>query len=405
MKYHLLLSLVIVTSLFPIAMAEITLTSVSDSYTIGDSLTIGATIVHDRDVYGFLSLVIECDKGSTEFYRVPVSLSAQTPYQISDIALRLTSGMANNGDSCLVRANTYNHDLQRIMHAATPRFAVSYRFDVSVYVADAELNPGDTFVADISIEADDTLFSSVVAEMTVGREFYRQTHTQRYFTVSYQLPDTMSSGKHPIRITIEDRYGNIHVHEDTLSVASVPTRIQHILPRQRFYANQVNETLLVRPVLYDQGNTAIKGESMHIRLFNPRGEQLAAETLLSGHEFLFVLQNTSMPGDYRLVAEFHDIVEEAVVVVLNSDYVVERVVHENATKDVVLFPVSENALWQWLFFILLVVVLVQGVLFWKFKKKTPKDDTFYNFKRHKKQPVQSSGKRVYKAKAEDHRDD
>ena len=404
MKFSIVLSLVFVLALLPLASAEITLTSVGDAYAIGDSLTVSATVFHDRDAYGFLSLVIDCDKGVTEFYRVPMSLAAQTPFQISDISLRLTSGMANNGDSCLVRATAYNHDLQRIMHAATPRFEVSYRFDVSIYISTDELMPGATMLADVSVEADDALFSSVVAEMTIGREFYRQTYTQRYFTISYQLPDMMPSGKHPLRITVEDRYGNIYTHEDDITVTQQPTRIQHILPRQRFYANQVNETLTVRPVLYDQGNTAIKGESMHLRLFDPQGEQLAAETLLSGHEFSFLLHNSSMPGDYRLVAEYHELVEEAIVVVLNSDYV-ERVVYENATRDVVLFPVSENSLWQWLFFIVLVIVIVQGVLFWKLRKKTPKDDDFYNFKRKTKQDSSTKKHTVYKAKATDHSDD
>ena len=431
MKKLLILFMVLVFSSF--VLGDIVISELDEEYTLGQSVRVNASIVLNRDIYGFFKLDLVCTDSKIEYFRKPLILDEDKKVLVEAEPLSLSSKILKDGDKCYVLASLLNQDNGEVMSERTNKFVVSSDFNVTVSLNKSNYKPGEKLFVDISVDTPDEAFSSVTVELIVDKKLSSYDSTDKDFTITYVLPSSVSSGSQEILLEIEDSYGNLEKLEKKITILSVPAKITNVFSRTTYYANQVNETFRFKPVLYDQGAGTVDDEIVVVRILNQDGKEVATDSVMSTTSFSMEFNSRMKPGNYKIVSRYEDITQESTFTVLNSDYVegAEDEVIENELND------SDNTsdndlvdeegskldvyedersfnLWKWVATILIVGVVLYGVYSFGRRSNNPeskrenkfKKDKFFGLdKKEEKPKKKESHPKVVKADPSQHEED
>jgi len=432
MKKLLILFMVLVFSSF--VFGDIVISELDDEYTLGQSVYVNASIVSNRDIYGFFKLELVCKDSEIEYFRKPVILDKDEKIRVEAEPISLSNKILGDEDKCYVLASLLNQDNDKIMSERTEKFTVSSDFNVTVSLNKSTFKPGEELVIDVNVDTPDEAFSSVTVELIVDKKLSSYDSTDKDFTITYVLPSTVSSGSQEILFEIEDSYGNSEELEETITVLSVPAKITNVFSRTTYYANQVNETFRFKPVLYDQGAGTIDDEVVVVKILNQDGKEVATDSVMSTTSFSMEFNSRMKPGNYKIISRYEDIIQESTFTVLNSDYVEgmeEEIVEDelndsdNVSDDDLVdeeggkLDVYEDEksfnLWKWVAIILIVGLVLYAVYSFGKRSGKPgskredkfKKDKFFGLdkKGEKKSKKKEKHPKVVKADPAQHEED
>jgi len=432
-----LIFLFTVMLLCSVAVADISLNDLENDYYIGQPIYINASISYSKDIYGFFKLELVCPDSEVEYFRKPVLLEENKKEIIEADPITLSNEIVDVDDECYIQASFLNQNDKRLMNEKSDDFDVESGFNVTVELNKKTYKPGDTLVADVFIDVPGGLFSSARVDMIVDKKLSTYDMDDKNLTISYVLPSSASSGKQDVIFQIEDEYGNDEEIEKEITVLSVPSRIVNMFSRTTYYANQANEILRFKPVLYDQGSDLIDDKSVQVRIIDPKGKELVSDSVISTTYFDFAFESNMRPGSYIISSKYEDVTQETAFTVLNADYVesdepeeeeqpdAEDVVDEDndtVADDVESEDTDDNEssgdgeeeessnLWKILAIILIILIILYAVFSFgkstQKKKDKFKEDKFYGLDKDKKEAKKKEKHpRVIKADPAKHEDD
>jgi hypothetical protein len=308
--------------------------------------------------------------------------------------LRLSLKLADDDDECFLRSKFTSQDGTTLESDKSEHFDVIYRFNVTASLLKTIFKPSDTLVAEVTIDGPENTEATYLVDLIVDGKLSRYESDEKQFSISYVLPTSISSGRQDIVIQVEDSFENTKEYRTPITVMSIPTKITHVFSRDTYYANQVNETLGFKPVLYDQGNDLIDDKPVTVRIVDPDGKTVATDTIISTTRFSMDVPITLKPGKYIIISSYQNITKESYITILNNAYVApEPIVEENKstiTGNVVLDEDTKTGfnLWKYVAFVLLFFIVLYGAYMYgktsakpKNKKAFFKDDAFFQPKK------------------------
>jgi len=285
--------------LIPLSFAEISLDlSDQEVYNLGDKISPVISIKEDQDYNGFFNLRLICDDYDLQYYTSPLSIEENVRTQVTVPELTLFESM--KGD-CRIKAGFVEGDGTKVDSTSSNDFLVTDEINIAT---DENIiaKPGEEIVisADIRKQSTEAL-SEGTAEIHFNNEKFEIDVISGKLEHTLELNYDAETGDVPIRIIIEDKYGNRGKKTITLTILSIPSKIE----------NQIEEYVLVpgdsfksKIILYDHNDIIIDGIDINVKIFNPDGHIITETDVESLATFGLDTDMSFIPGDYSIVSQF-----------------------------------------------------------------------------------------------------
>jgi len=119
------------------------------------------------------------------------------------------------------------------------------------------------------------------------------------FEYELQIPPTTKSGKHKLKFSVKDSYGNWGETESSIYVRPVQTTLKLETNRDTFLPGDKVE---VSASLYDQAGDLIT-KMINVEITAPNGEITPLETMGSGQKISFEVLQFATPGTWKISAK------------------------------------------------------------------------------------------------------
>jgi hypothetical protein len=316
-KFLVLLSIIFLN--LNSSFAEIKINNIEDSYYIGQNIIINSEINYKKDIYGFIEYIIKCNQKETFFYKSPITIKFNEATIINNIEFFLSENFVKSSNSCYIIAKLLNQENEALNDYKSKSFKIERNFNLSVNINKNKFLAGEIINLKIYLNVPNQVFNGAIIDIIINKKLARYESNEKYNEIEYALPLDIKSGNHEGIIQIEDIYGNKDEEIINIEIMQTPTTLRNVMLKEIYYTNK-DKIIEFRPTLYDQGYSDINNANIIIKIFDPNNKEIISDQVLSKRKFGFELTNKSIPGNYKVISKFNDIIEENVFKVINSEY-------------------------------------------------------------------------------------
>lgn len=302
-----------------ICFSEIIIDKLEDSYYIGQTITINSQVNYRRDIYGFIEYSLICGQQETSFYKSPITIKFDEPTYVNNINFVLSQNFVKDSNHCYILAKLLNHENRMLNDYKSRSFSIERNFNLTASVDKKEYQAGDIVNFKIFLNVPDESFNGATIDIIINKKLARYNVNEKFNELEYALQQDIKSGNHEVIIQVEDIFGNKDEKIINISILQTPTTIRNIMLKEIYYVNQDN-TVEFRPSLYDQGFSDINDANIIIKIFDPKGNEIITDQVLSRRKFGFEISNKTAPGDYKVISRFNTIIEENNFRIINTFY-------------------------------------------------------------------------------------
>src|SRR3989338_3165476 len=288
------------------ASAELLVGQTDSLYSIGDSLDFNITLSSFNGVSEFLIAKLVCGAGEIEIYRSPYSL-ASGERRIIPLSIKLDSLLLKNLDGiCKIEAD-YGSSRE-----FSPNFQIDGRVNI-VFYAESVVNPGDEVkVSGIAKKSNGELLEGFleisIADLGLSN---KDIIKNGEFNSSLLIPKNSRSGSYKIMVTAYDK-DNLNVVANTGNNSGM-LRIKQIIKGVdiAFEKLEINpgQDFVYSVLLLDQAGDQSRQEIITY-LIDPNGNIIEEDYIVSGVASNFSLDNSAVPGGWKVSSKFNGISAE-----------------------------------------------------------------------------------------------
>jgi hypothetical protein len=334
----LMISLAIMSVSF--SSAQITLTGLNETYSLGDELKIGMSVTESSAIDGIIGITLKCDSYEAPFFMTSVKLNANEEKSFTIEPLKLTQQGLCNLRAELKKMNVI------VDGTDSGQFEISNEIIITLQILKTRLNPGEKIVISGNAEKANKRPFNGAGTIKFNDRSYNLVVKGR-FSYDVAIDSQIKSGKNILSIIINDEEGNSGIIDKDIYINAIPTKLSIDLDKETF---NPNETISASIALYDQAND-LMNDSISVTIYNPWGLDLKSE-VLNGDEFDFELSNDAVPGNWWIYAYSNGIkerkffyveeVEKIDVEIVNQTLKVRNIGNVVYQKPIEIFFSSEN---------------------------------------------------------------
>lgn len=294
----LLIYAALVLILIPFAFADITITNLQRTYTLGEKIQAVFEITPENSsATGIFKASLECDDYKLDYFANMVELV--NGKQTFNTGLKTSEQMIGN---CRIKTSFISFDNKKIFSDDSDKFAITNKLEITFSLNKEEFFPGEEVAVSVS-----------------GLSAYSQREfTQTAFFNSeekgttFKLSNNLKSGSYDVLASVKDNFGNSAEELLTLKVKQVPTKIEAVVENKELLPEQ---NANVRITILDQAGDEIKGKNVIVSLMK-QSEQISSKSVLSGEIVSFELPKFIAPGEYTISSSSEQLKDEDKITVL-----------------------------------------------------------------------------------------
>jgi len=233
--------------------------------------------------------------------------------------------------------------------AESEEFEVAKNLVVSLETDKEEYDPGEAIELKIDMMTRYGFDIEPYIDVLIGSnkiDSFNETKI-RYET---EIPEKIKSGTHTIDIEVKDGKGNSGGASKEITIAQIPIRIDYQLNKEKFLPE---ETLEIRPLLYDQADDIMQG-TLKLIITGPDNNLVYSDDVDSDRIHKYKFDKYAKPGIYSILTSHEGISKEIFVEVneyLNLDIKLEGEIvyikntgniHYNDEKSIVVVADEKN---------------------------------------------------------------
>ena len=278
--------------------ANILLSGMTGTYSLGDTINLEARVSQPTDFNGFFRIVLVCDSLSNSsqsmMYFSPIELDKNKEKTIT-----VNFPVTKTG-SCYILAVLENNNNVEIEEAKTSGLLLSSNIKVSAAPNQNVFFPSETLeIAGTAIKDNSQNYDGSAILVFEGQENVIDVSNGK-FSFSQKLSDTIAPGEHNVLVKVEDSNSNFGYSNITFKVAAVPTALiietnnDEVMP---------GSLLMITPKMLDQANNTMDAGiiltiSQQNTFIITQKKILMQEILNSGNNTLYHLEPYAEPGEY-----------------------------------------------------------------------------------------------------------
>ncbi len=295
--------LLILLLIIPSSRATIVLNNFESKYNLGDELDseLDFALLESRNVEGSLSLELKCHDSSYQIFNLHSQIYAGEKTEISSpFPVLLSRYLVENHNLtgfCYSEAVLKDFKGIKIDSAVSNRFSITDRIDVMLILEKDEFLPGERLTIEgiaIKSNGDEAKGTSV---LILGKKYTADIRRGK-FNFKLSLNDSIKSGNNTINIIVSDNDGNKGEATREIIIVPILTSMNLEIAKDSVMPG---ETLMLKPVLYDQANDEIYGY-VNIIIYSPNNKEVLNKKMSSGEEFGYSLSNLAIPGEWKIKA-------------------------------------------------------------------------------------------------------
>ena len=292
--------------LMPLAIAEIEISGLSNSYNLGDKIAVSSSILLEQDFQGFFKLTLYCGDFGLPYFTTPISLKAQEETKINVPELTTFSSITGN---CKINAELLLNNMEVFESVKSGDFKITKELD---FVVDDSITalPGDEVVITGSVERKD---GSKIGDTTMKLNFedndYSTIVKDGNFEYTISLDEFIKSGKHNVLLHLEDSYGNIAEKYVEITVTPILKKLENSINKKIF---DPEENLEFAILLLDQAGDLVES-SVNLVLTDPKGKDILDKTVKTNEKITYKFEQQALPGEYKLKSHVEDLSDEDIV--------------------------------------------------------------------------------------------
>ena len=289
--------IIIVLLILPLANAAISMTaSLKNSYNIGDEFSSSFNVLEDRDIKGVFSAVLNCKSYSLNYFTTFIDFKKGSTEAISAPKLPILNPMLGQ---CTVNAKVEDVDHNLIESYSSAAFDISNKLNASVGLNKDSFMPGEELSMYIEAYLSYSKASAKNIKISLEGNDYELKGNENKFDYKIQLDSKIKSGKHTLKTTISDEFGNSFSGEKEFSVNAIPTTLGVKLDRTNLAPR---ESINIKSGIYDQAGDEIK-EALSLDISGKK-ITLVKKEVMSGEDFSYAIPAFTPPGNYDVKAGY-----------------------------------------------------------------------------------------------------
>jgi hypothetical protein len=287
---------VILLLLMPLVSAEINvLNQIESIYNINEKVPLKVVVTYDNEVGGFIKSSIVCDNSKLDYFVSPITLKT-SPQEINIPNLRLTKNMLGK---CSLESSLTNDQDILLDKKVVKIFEVSDNLILTVNLDKDKLSPSDKLKIDGDIKnVRGELVNAGQVKIFLDDQEFGADLDNGAFSYNYQIPSDIKSNSHPLKISLEDGYGNKAEKEFSIFIIPKPTMLKTLLNKVDFLPE---DKISIDALLYDQANDLIENNA-EIRVYDSENNLVKQST----GKVEFTLDQYSLPGAWLIKTSTDD---------------------------------------------------------------------------------------------------
>ena len=290
MKFRIILLTAIFLIFLSSVNAEIkVLTTVNDIYNINEKIPLQAELSYSQEQQGYIKANINCINKDLDYYVTPFNIKT-SKQQVNIPELVLTKDMIGKCSLNILLTDLNNNLLDQ---ALISLIDVSDKLNLDVTLSDYEIDPGKILAVKGTVKN--------IRNIPLDKSFLRITLDNNEYDYELNLPDfsqeltldqKIKSGKHTVKVNVNDDYGNNAESLLEFNVIPKAVELKNVMNKLEFLPE---ETIEITSLLSDQANDLIENEAQ-IRLFNPKNNYIT-----QGYgKIVYVLPREAPPGTWAI---------------------------------------------------------------------------------------------------------
>lgn len=300
------------------AFAEITIDSMNVYvYNIGEKVNLKGALVFNEDLEGSMNIDLRCDNNTLPAYFTLLDLAAGEVYEYNlDVPTRESLiGVCN----FLVTV----HGLVEDFVKESQSFTITNELNVDVTSDKLVLNPGDLLsIHGSATKANGELIDDASATLIIDDVSDLVELEKGSVKYSTPLSSSIKSGRHEIKLIVEDKDKNRGEETTSFRINAIPTNIELTLGSGSY---SPDESLNGKADLYDQAGDLMDGSGV-VEIYSTNSSLEFSRNIMSQDSFEFKLDQFSIPGRWRVNVLFGN-------VEVNKDVYVNEVKHIDTWLD------------------------------------------------------------------------
>jgi hypothetical protein len=295
----------------PISYASVDILDLSNSYNLGESISVNVDIMPRESGDFLVKLILKCTDKEVLYYAAPVELEESKKTEIEAPAIK-----AFSDGLCNIKANIESIDGSNIDGTTSKEFDVSDNLDMSFSLDKLNVLPGEEVRLDGVVNKNGVIKAGKLTIRWNGKKAQMDL-TKNSFEYDIKLDENIKSGEHKITVEVEDSYGNSNEDSKSIYVTAVPDSINMILNQDKFTPD---EKMILNVELLDQAGDTMNG-NVNVRLYKKKtllkDEIILFDTNIKANEDSgFSFSYNTAPDDYFLLSKAGDLSLEAKISIL-----------------------------------------------------------------------------------------
>ncbi len=296
MKRGLLLFLILLV--LPLSSGEILFSQVGQSYSFGDRIEAGLTVVADSAQTDFLTVFIRCGQSEMDFYRAPLTL-AQGEQRFVDLSFLTTNALFNSlSGTCFFDASYAGQQRQ------SPSFLLTRVLIIEPVIEKTLYRPDEVVKISGVARTPNGRAASGYADVSFAGLSLSVPVRDGQFSLEIILPHAIAPSEHELFLRVYERdsagfVSNEGNYTKNLTVVSVVDKVS-VVPSS--YELTPGELLVFTPYVFDQVGTKMSHD-LSGRLYDPEGTLVFSRIFSSGIEHTYNVSLNATPGNWILEVE------------------------------------------------------------------------------------------------------
>jgi len=294
----------VILLLLPFAFADISIKTDQNTYNLGNSLKVSASILQANNFEGLFKMTLSCDSYNLPYFLTPVSLEANYRSAVTVPDLKITPLMLGN---CTIIGDLATNDNLIAEEKESSNFEVTDQLAVLPVKAKITSLPADIVpIVGVVNEAFGSNVLNAASKIVLDNSSYDADVIDGNFNATIKIPKNIASGRHEIGIAVSDLKGNAGSALIELDITAVPTYIKTDLSG---HALLPGSKLLITSSLYDQANDLIN-VSLYLELKLADGTTVFTKTANSNEQIEHEFSQYAPPGKYLLKSTYKSLFTE-----------------------------------------------------------------------------------------------
>lgn len=318
--------------IFPLISAQIIINQQpGEVYSLGEEISIPATIKPTTDLTGIFQMDLICEGYQINFYKNGVSLSSGEEKRMEPSLVLTKNVIGNLKGTCKVKA-FIEEDF-----VLTNEFQISDSITINVDFESLEFNPGENILIDGNAikesggEVNGFIEFSIV-EGNASTMSQLETINNGFFSINITFPRDMKAGAHLLKLKAheEDIGGEITNHgfrDQNIIINQIPTSLEIVFDNPEV---KPGTNVIVKAILHDQTGVSI-ASTVFLTIKNQK-DKIFEQTEIATDEFLeFLIAYNELPSTWKVVAVSNKLTSESSFTILEKEAIDIEIINKTIT--------------------------------------------------------------------------